>query len=1111
MEERDLVLKRAKNAVLSRDFSLALRIYNSLLKEDPENKEYLSAVGNIYEKTNSDAMALGYFQKILKNSPNDFEALNHTGGIYRRLKMYNEAIEVLKKALATGKNTSEVNYNLGFTYKTMGKNQEAIECFEQVISENPSDVLAYNHLGSIYYQKRDYIKSISTYKLGLQIDSNHPILQYNLAKSYEAIKDEQNAVKSYETALRAKPGWIDAVKDYASLLIRQNKTKPALDLVQNSLELHSGRDDLKILEAKIYYYQCNYQEAEKILDILSRKNRPELEAFALLAIVREAKGKYNEAAQAIVNAEEICPEEHLFRITEIAAGIMLSAKRFEEAHSRIVILSDNRNFIPSLDLQGQMAICTGREENLDSLRAKIIGSKPDYHKFYTNWGYRFLQKGKYNEAKKYFKKHIELNRKAIMDWLYLGTADERLGYFESAAEDFNMALNIDPANFLAKRNLDRVTSQMQDFDTGENQERDDILSDVEPESLYDFQEDEFASSENDDLSFGSDAYGNENGGSADGISDDFENPGFSENGNSDNANEENKDENGETDEPSLKDISSGEDADIFSLDDSVTPADESKSLSQELLEGEELSDFGFEMPEEENDEEPEEDEEEKTPEIHIDIPGNLPENYGQKTEKEDNEAERAEDKSGPENAENGSENGGTPEDSGNEDISGDSENSENGEELSGDKTGEELNPDENKENPLQNPFKDFEEDGSEAALPPYDENPAQEENAAEENAGLQKIPQNQNPGNYRNPPYSSPYNYPQSSDRLPYGAEQQLNEALDKAQKAAEKAWQAAQNAADAAHTVDKAEDFINKMTEDAAKKLQDAANDIQNKIDGTKSPKEPPQENQAADEDSGLRKSEPDQAENGSEINKEGKDSSAENENPYADGENETQSGNPDKTVEPGGTADSGGAQKAESGGTKTSGANAPHAVSSGENEAIETLEALDTESLSEQIQSISNEALSAQNQTYAKLLKQVEQVLPLVENMLVNKEDSARFRKEVALFSHLKELGDFLPSEQKQMFMTSRMRVLLDFLIAKLSGKPGLLRTTDSLRKSGVFENLDQALLEKVSPEYENADERDLMKKVISDMRKMTSSLNDKNLAEGLENLAKEAEDKL
>ena len=64
MEEKEVVLKRAKNAVLSRDFSLALRIYDSLLKEEPDNKEYLSCVGNIYEKTNSDAKALGYFQRM---------------------------------------------------------------------------------------------------------------------------------------------------------------------------------------------------------------------------------------------------------------------------------------------------------------------------------------------------------------------------------------------------------------------------------------------------------------------------------------------------------------------------------------------------------------------------------------------------------------------------------------------------------------------------------------------------------------------------------------------------------------------------------------------------------------------------------------------------------------------------------------------------------------------------------------------------------------------------------------------------------------------------------------------------------------------------------------
>mgnify|MGYP007105436994 CR=1 FL=1 len=45
MEDKEIVLRRAKNAVISRDFNLAIRLYKSLLQEDVKNIEYLSALG----------------------------------------------------------------------------------------------------------------------------------------------------------------------------------------------------------------------------------------------------------------------------------------------------------------------------------------------------------------------------------------------------------------------------------------------------------------------------------------------------------------------------------------------------------------------------------------------------------------------------------------------------------------------------------------------------------------------------------------------------------------------------------------------------------------------------------------------------------------------------------------------------------------------------------------------------------------------------------------------------------------------------------------------------------------------------------------------------------
>lgn len=1013
MEEKELVLKRAKNAVLSRDFSLALRIYGSLLKEEPDNKEYLSCVGNIYEKTNSDAKALGYFQRIIKNSPNDFDALNHIGGIFRRLKMYNEAVIVLKKALATGKDTAEVNYNLGFTYKLMGKTQEAITCFESAITENPVDALAYNQLGLIYFRSGDFRKSITIYKTGLQIDTNHPILQYNLAKSYEAVNEIANASSAYESALKAKPGWVDAAKDYASLLLKEHRAKAAFGLVKKLLELHHGRNDLTLLLGKVYFAQNDYIKAEETLNGYIHKNPQDASAFALIAEIYEAQKKYKEAEEAIAKAQSLCHEEDILNITELEVKILLSAENYEDAYSKLVLISDNKASPSSLDLQGQMAICTDKEEILDRLRAKIIGLNKDYLQFYTNWGFRFMQKGKYREARKYFRKHISFDRKSLMTWLYLGMVDEKLGALESAAEDYMMVLNIDSTNVIAKERLTKLSDHIQDTAPEEDQSDYDELLDVTPEIP--------------------------------------ENSETAESEETEKTSNENQNEKAATknDEQSLVKVSKEEDANILHINGSKISAfdEEQKSLSQKLLEGEELSDFGYVMPEEKT-------EEDKKTEQFI----TNPKDSGSDSQidfqnKEAVEDERKKDSAYEDNLLK------EDDDSFNKNLS---ENTKPASDFSNGNT-----EDEN----ISESVADSASSGNGGtSTEQFPENKAQGDDFSSERKN--SVPSSKTPSQSSekfSATQESKSDTSGSSEQNDSATEKKFNDVLEKAEKAAEKAWEAAQTAADAASTVDKAEDFINQMTEDATKKLQDVAENIQNKLEESSFSKELP--------------------------NNEGNGNSAPDVPPE------------DEAKNPFGEQDAFGKALNSDEEPKC----AFSAIGSENEENFSS----DNDSLSPQAEDEpdANEeelSLSAKLTPYETLLNQVSQILPLVENMLINKEDAAKFSKEVALFNSIKAMSASLPAELKEDFMTGRMRVLLDFIIAKLSGKPGLLRTTVSLKKSGIFGKEEESLTD-AEQQAQNYSEKDLVKKVLSDMRMMAMSLHDRELAAGLERLGKEAEEKL
>lgn len=498
MEDKEIVLRRAKNAVISRDFNLAIRLYKSLLQEDVKNIEYLSALGNLYMKNNDDEKALPYFQQILTFYPNNFEAMNSMGGIYRRMGRYQESIEILQKALETKINPAQVNYNLGFTYKLMKNYSDAIDAFENVIAVNPTDVLAYNHLGTIYAAQNNHEKAVATYKRGLQIDPNHPIIQFNLAKSLEAMHDDTSAIQAYDAALRAKPGWQEAVIEYAKLLLNHRKTRLAGELVQNAIGLHPQDFGLYAQMGQILMRQSNFKKAASSFEIANRLVSGNAENLKNLAEAFEKLGKKEEAVLTIKKAESVEPEDE--KIKKSAASILLTAEKYRDAAEVIRKLgSANKNDCETLDLAGQYSILIGRNDSAQNFASKIKKIDPDYGIYLYSFASRFFQKGNLEAAKENVKAFIDENMKNIPAWLLLGQIDEKLGNSEEALDDFSTAVAFDPNNFLAEKLAKELGNKIDSEKTSRDEKKpdDSALSGSQEISLdeFGFGDDENAASE----------------------------------------------------------------------------------------------------------------------------------------------------------------------------------------------------------------------------------------------------------------------------------------------------------------------------------------------------------------------------------------------------------------------------------------------------------------------------------------------------------------------------------------------------------------------------------------------------------------------------------------
>ena len=128
---------------------------------------------------------------------------------------------------------------------------------------------------------------------------------------------------------------------------------------------------------------------------------------------------------------------------------------------------------------------------------------------------------------------------------------------------------------------------------------------------------------------------------------------------------------------------------------------------------------------------------------------------------------------------------------------------------------------------------------------------------------------------------------------------------------------------------------------------------------------------------------------------------------------------------------------------------------------------------------------------------LRRAIDMLPSIIAAIEDRSVIYRFRAFLSMFKTLREMLEYLPPEQRHEFMTSRNRLLLDYVISKLSGKPGLYATTKALLRSGlIHENPENKPSEK--------DGIELVKEVLGDLRELSEHLEDETLREVLNNEA-------
>lgn len=163
-EQLDQVLKtgpRNSDAlVLQGDIQMDSGEYEKASKSYQEGIKWTRFRSPIYKKLAESfkligqaSLAIKYYQKVTQERPNDAEAFFELGKLYNDASRFVGALSAFKKAVALNPRLSEAYYLMGFVQKEMGDRSGAIRSFEKYLALEPKSSESATVKDEVYFLK----------------------------------------------------------------------------------------------------------------------------------------------------------------------------------------------------------------------------------------------------------------------------------------------------------------------------------------------------------------------------------------------------------------------------------------------------------------------------------------------------------------------------------------------------------------------------------------------------------------------------------------------------------------------------------------------------------------------------------------------------------------------------------------------------------------------------------------------------------------------------------------------------------------------------------------------------------------------------------------------
>lgn len=280
------------------------------IRENPKTLSLSLRLATLYHDLNRDADAARILQQMKASAESGAEAAQWVGDYYYGVGNYPEAIRQYEEGIRNfPKETAQYRKRIIEVMAAQGRFVEAIPLADTLVRENPTDPDAISVKASLLSSRSELDASLPAMENILKKVPDHPLLRFNLGRTYALRGDWEAARVHFTEALRLRPDYMQASVALGEVLFATDKYELALQSAQEVLDKNPRNRIASALQFRSLVKLGRGPEARKTLAAAIAADPKSADPYYQLGALNLTEKKYEQAEQAFRDCYRVDPED----------------------------------------------------------------------------------------------------------------------------------------------------------------------------------------------------------------------------------------------------------------------------------------------------------------------------------------------------------------------------------------------------------------------------------------------------------------------------------------------------------------------------------------------------------------------------------------------------------------------------------------------------------------------------------------------------------------------------------------------------------------------------------------------------------------------------------